>query len=207
MKAAAILILSYVLGSLPFGLIVGLYWKKVDIRRYGSGNIGATNVYRALGRGPGAVVFTLDILKGLIPVMISRAILPDSSLLAVGVAMLAILGHTFSVFLKFRGGKGAATSLGVIIGLDWRIALITFGVWAIVLAIFRYVSLASIAGAIAVPTMMFVLDMPLSYKVFGLIAGACVIAKHRSNIKRLLSGTESHVGQKVDTKEADCSGR
>jgi glycerol-3-phosphate acyltransferase PlsY len=201
MKTAAILILSYFLGSLPFGLIVAFRWRGVDIRKYGSGNIGATNVYRALGRGPGAVVFVLDILKGLIPVLIARQWMPNDAWTAVGVAILAILGHTFSVFLKFRGGKGAATSLGVIIGLDWRVAVVTFVVWFIVLAISRFVSLASIAGAVSVPVMMFALGMPLPYKIFGLVAGACVIAKHRSNISRLMNGTEARIGQRVDVKE------
>lgn len=197
MKTVAIFVFTYLLGSVPFGLLAGLFCRGVDIRKYGSGNIGATNVLRAIGRGPAAVVSVLDILKGFLPVFLAKQLMPGSPWLLVGVAMVAILGHTFSVFLKFRGGKGAATSLGVIIGLDYRAAAVTFVVWFLVVAITRYVSLASIAGAIAVPTSMFAFHLPMSYRIFGLIACACVVAKHRSNIGRLLNGKEARLGDKV----------
>lgn len=201
MKEAAVLIGSYVLGSVPFGLLIVKSWRGIDIRDYGSGNIGATNVLRVAGRGPAAVVFAADVLKGLVPVVAASSIFA-APWIAVAGGMSAILGHSVSIFLRFRGGKGVATSLGVVVGLDPRIAGIGFGIWAAVLAVSRYVSVASILAATSIPVLMFVFDMPLAYRVFAIVAAVFVIAKHRSNMVRLLQGKELRLGEKVSVREA-----
>lgn len=201
MREAVLLIASYLLGSIPFGLLIVKAWKGIDIRKYGSGNIGATNVLRAAGRGPAAVVFLADVSKGLAPVLVAQRLFPGTAWMAVAAGMLAMIGHTLSVFLKFRGGKGVATGLGIFIGLAPPAAGIAFAVWLIVLGIARYVSLASMIGAICVPIVMFTLGTPLSYKGFAILAALFVIIKHRTNISRLLQGKEPKIGEKVAASE------
>ncbi len=199
MRQVLILVGSYILGCIPFGLIVGKLWRGVDIRNYGSGNIGATNVLRALGPGPAAIVFTLDVLKGLAPVLVAQMLFPSAAGIAVACGMISILGHSLSIFLRFRGGKGVATSLGVFIGLDWRVALIGFACWAVVVALTKYVSVGSILAAVAIPIAMFHFHPEMSYRIFALVAGVFVIVKHRSNMARLMHGKELRWGQKVQT--------
>jgi len=201
-RIAEILLLSYLIGSIPVGLIVGKLVKGIDIRRYGSGNIGATNVLRTLGIGPAIVVFVCDTLKGLGPVLLCKYMFNDP-LLAVSAGIVSILGHNFSLFLRFQGGKGVATSLGVMIGIHPTIAAIAFGVWLIVVGITRYISVASIITAVTVPLQMW-LSGPLlrkpverEYLAFGIIAAAFIVAKHKSNIARLRAGTEAKIGQKA----------
>lgn len=195
---AVLLIASYFLGSIPFGLLVGKAMRGVDIRQFGSGNIGATNVYRTLGPGPGIIVFAADVLKGLIPVLAAKELLPGISWLIVGVGMMAIFGHTLSPFLGFKGGKGVATSLGVGIGLVPVPALIAFGIWVVVLAGTRYVSVASMLACLSVPVMIWWMQGPMAYRVFGIFVAAYVIVKHRSNIARLMQGRENRFGRKPE---------
>ena len=157
MIIAIALVGCYILGSIPFGLIVGKLVKGIDIRDYGSGNIGTSNVQRILGTGPAILVFVLDTGKGLAAVLVCANLGLGASLtpwIVVAGAMLSILGHTFSVFLNFKGGKGVATSLGVIIGLNWQIALIAFVGWILIVAVTRYVSIASILASSSVPLQM-----------------------------------------------------
>lgn len=201
MLKIAILIAGYFLGSIPFGLIIGKAWRGIDIRQYGSGNIGATNVLRSLGPGPAAVVFAADVLKGFVPVTAAKILFPGHELMVVAAGILAILGHTLSLFLKFRGGKGVATSLGVIIGLDPIIAAVGFGIWILIVALSRYVSLASILTALCVSALMFALKKPLPFQIFTLAAALYIIVKHRSNISRLLRGKEARWGEKVKVTE------
>ena len=203
MKQALLLIASYVLGSVPFGLLIVKSWKGIDIRKFGSGNIGATNVLRTAGKGPAAVVFVADVLKGLIPVMVARRLFPDTPWMAVSAGLLAMIGHTLSIFLGFRGGKGVATGLGIFVGLEPRAAGIAFGIWLVVLGLTKYVSLASMIGAVSIPVLMFAFGMPAAYKAFGVFAAAFVLLKHRSNITRLLQGKESRIGEKVAVSEAE----
>jgi glycerol-3-phosphate acyltransferase PlsY len=206
---------AYLLGSVPFGLIVGKS-RGVDPRTSGSGNIGATNVGRLLGRKFFALVFTLDLLKGLLPMLAAAYVLraaggsdggghePDRRTyalwLAVGAA--AIAGHMFSVFLGFKGGKGVATSTGVLLGL-WPYftvpGLIGAGVWVVAFKLWRYVSLASIAGSAAFPVAYVSIGLARGWDVFGAQAPLLVFAvamaglivfKHRTNIARLRAGTE-----------------
>jgi acyl phosphate:glycerol-3-phosphate acyltransferase len=201
-RTAAVLFMCYFIGAVPIGLIVGKLLRGIDIRDYGSGNIGATNVLRLLGPGPAAIVFIGDALKGLLPVLLCKELIGNDLLVVVG-GMLAVIGHNFSMFLRFRGGKGVATSLGVIIGVDPVIAAIAFGIWVTLVAITRYVSIASIIASITVPLQMW-LSVPLfnrvvpnAYLAFSVIAVAFILVKHRSNVARLLSGTEPKIGQKA----------
>ena len=201
MQKALLLVASYLLGSIPFGLLIVRAWKGIDIRKYGSGNIGATNVLRAAGRGPAAVVFLADVSKGLAPVLAAQRLFSETAWMAVAAGMLAMIGHTLSVFLKFRGGKGVATGLGIFIGLAPPAAGIAFAVWLIVLGITRYVSVASMIGALCVPVTMCALGTPLPYKGFAILAALFIIIKHRSNISRLLRGSEPRIGEKVAVSE------
>ena len=193
------LLLCYLLGAIPFGLIVGKIVKGVDIRDFGSGNIGFTNVLRTLGPGPGFVVMVFDVTKGFVAVALCRLLGMDDYLIVLG-GILSILGHSFSVFLKFAGGRSVATSLGVIAGLTPSIAAIAFGIWLVIVALSRIVSVASMIAAASVPLMMFFWrsqNAPVSYKIVAVAAALLIIIKHRPNIIRLLNGTESRLGQKV----------
>lgn len=202
----------YFLGSIPFGLIIGKLVKGIDIRDYGSGNIGTTNAQRILGTGPAIFVMVLDTAKGLLAVLVCYQVSHDyvslsefqASLIVVAGAMLSILGHTFSLFLNFKGGKGVATSLGVIIGLNWQIALIAFVGWVLIVAVTRYVSIASIVASSSVPLQMVFwksLHVPAAYQVLAGVAALAIVLKHTSNIKRLVNGTEARFGQRVDVPE------
>jgi acyl phosphate:glycerol-3-phosphate acyltransferase len=204
-RAVVLLLACYLLGSIPIGLIVGKL-RGIDIRQHGSGNIGASNVLRMLGRGPAAVVFIGDTLKGLVPVLVCRALF-DNPLLTVMAGLLSLLGHNCSIFLTFRGGKGVATSLGVVIGIHPIIAGIAFSIWLILLAIWRYISVASIFAAASVSVMMWLSGVclnkpvPTEYRAFAVAAGIFILAKHRSNIARLRAGCEPKIGQTPKTQE------
>lgn len=194
------LLACYIIGAIPFGLIVGKLVKGIDIRDFGSGNIGASNVMRTLGAGWALVVFVLDTAKGLVPVLVCSNVLGLPPWIVVVGAMLSILGHTFSLFINFKGGKGVATSLGVIIGLDWRIALIAFSGWVLIVSITRYISVASVIASMSVPLQMIFwksMNVPIAYQVLASVAAIAIVLKHISNFKRLLNGTENKVGQKV----------
>lgn len=176
----------------------------IDIQKHGSGNIGATNVLRTLGVVPAIIVFILDAMKGCAAVLICDSLHMGQYIVVAG-ALLAIVGHTFSVFLKFTGGKAVSTSLGVIIGLNWIIALIAFLVWCALVAITRYVSIASMIAAMSVPVMMIcwkAQHVPPAYQALAVLAALAIVIKHKSNMKRLMQGTESKIGQKVDTSKA-----
>lgn len=206
MKVSLVLVLCYLLGAIPFGVIMGRL-RGIDIQKVGSGNIGATNVLRALGVVPAIIVFAFDALKGCAAVLICGSLHMGhmGQYIVVAGALLAIIGHTYSVFLKFTGGKAVSTSLGVIIGLNWLIALIAFAIWCVLVAITRYVSLGSMIAAVSVPVMMIAWKaqhVPLAYQVLAVLAALAIVIKHKPNIKRLLSGTESKIGQKVDTTKA-----
>lgn len=209
-----LIIAAYLLGSIPFGLLIARA-HGIDLRKIGSGNIGATNVSRALGIKWAYLCFVLDVVKGLLPMLLATAwglVGKDISLAQLGmwlaVGCAAILGHVFPIYLKFKGGKGVATSLGVVLGL-WPYytisGLIAFAIWALALLVWRYVSLASILAAMAFPIALTVLIGLIPEWQFGnlwpLYAAAIgmpllVIARHAENIKRLLEGSESKIGRK-----------
>ena len=184
--------LAYVLGSIPNGLVLcRLIWH-IDIREYGSHNIGATNVWRTLGKGPGFLVFFLDFLKGLLGVWFGLVISGEPLALVLG-GVFAIVGHSASLFLGLKGGKGVATGLGVIAMLMPLPTLLVFLVWLAIVYLTKYVSLGSIVAAALVPIMAWLLDNPVEYIVFGVIAAVFVIYRHKTNIERLMNGTESKI--------------
>ncbi|MDO8585737.1 MAG: glycerol-3-phosphate 1-O-acyltransferase PlsY [Armatimonadota bacterium] len=201
MKTAAAFVACYLLGAVPIGLLVGKVYG-IDIRRHGSGNIGASNVLRMLGRGPAAVVFVGDTLKGLLAVRICMALFPHDPLLVVAGGLLCVFGHNCSVFLRFQGGKGVATSLGVVIGIHPLIAAITFALWVSLVGIWRYISVASIVASISVSVQMWLSDVifdrpvPREYLAFAIAAALFILIKHRSNVARLRAGCEPKFGQK-----------
>lgn len=203
MKQTILLIACYLLGSIPFGLLIVKAWCGVDITKHGSGNIGATNVMRTAGKIPAIIVFIADVMKGFVPVLVARAMFPEITWLPVIAGLMSMLGHTLSIFLKFKGGKGVATGLGIIVGLNPAIAGMGFGIWVIFVYLTRYVSLASMVGATSIGVLMFVFHQPLAYKLFTIAAVAFIIFKHRSNIARLVQGKEARWGEKVAIPEKE----
>lgn len=215
------LVVAYLLGSFPTGYITVKQLTGIDIREVGSGSTGATNVLRTLGKGPGAFVLLVDCLKGVLAIALvywlfnftsAQNFIPEIAninlwqpwmITLAGIA--AILGHSKSIFLGFTGGKSVATSLGILLAINWQVGLATLGVFAVFIAISRIVSLSSIAGAIAVSILMVILNQPLPYILFGIAGGLYVILRHRSNIERLLAGTEPKIGQKLTTETEQTS--
>ena len=185
--------LAYVLGSVPTGLWIGLRLRGIDIREHGSKNIGATNTLRVLGKGMGAAALAGDVAKGLVAVLaISRLSAWEHAPLACGMA--AILGHTFSVFLRFSGGKGVATSAGVFLGLCPLPSLIAILVFGVVLALTRMVSAGSCLAALALAVGVFFFHEDWPLRVVVVLVALLVVVKHRSNIRRILRGEESRLG-------------
>jgi glycerol-3-phosphate acyltransferase PlsY len=198
-------ILSYLLGSIPTGYLMAKA-KGVDIRSVGSGNIGATNVFRALGKTAGVVTLLVDCAKGVVAVVLVPRLfaLDERDLLALVCALSVILGHNYTCWLRFKGGKGIATSAGALLGLAWLAMLICLGVWLVVFGVGRYVSLASILAAVALPVAVFVTRGIGALFYLSIALAALAIWRHRSNIQRLLNGTENRFGRKPQA-EADPS--
>ena len=184
-----VFILSFLLGSVPFGYLIGKL-KGVDVRKYGSGNIGATNVSRVLGKKYGLLVLFLDALKGAAAVLIARAAgLPTEYQVLAGIS--AIAGHCFSPWLGFKGGKGVATALGAFLVISPKTTLVAFLIFLAVLLTTRYVSLSSITAALSYPLLYKVFEKPSPFSFIVVSLGALlIVAKHHSNIRRLLKGEE-----------------
>ncbi len=191
-------LLGYLIGSIPFGVIISRL-AGVDIRKVGSGNIGATNIYRSLGVIPASLVFLLDLLKGTASIYLAQLMLPASPPLLsketfiVLSGLAAVIGHMFPLYLGFKGGKGAATSLGVLAGIAPDLFLIALIYVAIAIAVTRYVSVASITGVILLSILMFAYHKPIEYSIATAIVALLVIYKHIPNIRRLMAGTESKI--------------
>lgn len=189
------IILSYLLGSIPTSYIVGRLWKGIDLRKHGSGNVGATNTFRVLGPIPGVTVLLGDILKGLVAVLLITRLVVSGSIsgawIKVFCGLAAICGHNWTIFLKFRGGRGVATSIGVFFGLVPQAIGITMIVGVAIIALSRYVSLGSISGAILFPILVYHFKISLPYLFFSLLASLLVLIKHIPNIKRLIKGKEN----------------
>ena len=183
-----LVLFSYLVGAIPFGYLIAKYMYGVNIREHGSGNTGATNVYRVLGAKAGGLTALLDISKGLIPVLIARSMFHEPYVWAV-VGAAAVVGHIFSVYLRFGGGKGIATSFGVALGLSPICALMAFVVWLIMASYTGYVSLASMTafffGALCT---YFFAPLPITATFIAMFL--LVVFAHRENIKRLIAGTE-----------------
>jgi glycerol-3-phosphate acyltransferase PlsY len=204
-----IAVAAYLLGSIPTGYLVARA-KGVDIRNVGSGNIGAANVFRMLGKPAGILVLVADGLKGFAAcswladfVIQLFAVAPEQiEYLRIVAGICAVLGHNFTCWLKFKGGKGIATSAGVYFALAPLAAGIALGAWVVVFALGRYVSVASIAAAVALPTAVWLTKDSLFLGMVTTALGLLAIYKHKGNIQRLLNGTERRVGQKSTTPEA-----
>ncbi len=203
---AAVVIGSYLIGSIPSGLVMGRL-KHIDVREYGSGNIGTTNVLRTLGARYGAIVLVADVLKGVIAVIMARYVV-GSAMCEMAAGLAAVAGHDWSLFLKFRGGRGVATSLGGLLPMTMPAPLsgiIGLAIFALAVLASRYVSLASIVGSVSALVVMAVflgLDrVPWQYLVYIAVVVSLIIYQHRDNISRLLSGTESKFGQKGEKRQ------
>ncbi|WP_214470922.1 glycerol-3-phosphate 1-O-acyltransferase PlsY [Mesorhizobium sp. dw_380] len=186
------LVFGYLLGSIPFGLLLTRAAGLGDVRQIGSGNIGATNVLRTGNKGLAAATLLLDALKGTAAVLIAGHFAPET---AVWAGLGAFLGHLFPVWLGFKGGKGVATYLGVLISLAWQVALIFAVVWLVMAYLFRFSSLAALTAAVVVPIALYVLSTPQVALLF-VVMSIIVFIKHRANISRLLAGTEGKIGVK-----------
>lgn len=196
-KPLVCLVFGYLLGSLNFAIVYSKL-RGDDIRRHGSGNAGSTNVLRVYGKKSAALVFTLDILKGVFAVILARLIFKTEGAQCAA-ALGAVLGHNFPLYYGFSGGKGVATSFAALLALDVRVALAALAVFAVVLIISRYVSLASISAAAAVIVFSFIFEGKLNeFTVFCTIMGVLCIIRHHSNISRLIRGTENKLGHKSE---------
>jgi glycerol-3-phosphate acyltransferase PlsY len=200
--------IAYLLGSIPFGYILVRLFRKQDVREQGSGNIGATNVARSGGAKLGAVTLVLDVGKAYLAVEIARHLAPGAYDVMVAAAMAAVLGHIFPPWLGFRGGKGVASALGVFLALTWPSAVGILLVFAVVFALTRYVSLASIVGAATFPLFgfHFVAQHTPMVKFGFLLIPLLIIVKHHENIRRLLNGTESRFGVGPGSQTKDETG-
>lgn len=190
---------AYVLGSIPTAVWIGRRFYNTDVREHGSNNAGATNTFRVLGTRPGIVVLAIDICKGVCAVLLPSILLGleenDLMLVMIVSGVMAIIGHIFPVFAKFNGGKGVATSLGVVIGLHPLTALICMGVFLLFFLIFKYVSLGAIMASLVFPIILFTVfdEVSVYLKVFAIVMSAIVIIMHHQNIKRLIQGKENQM--------------
>jgi glycerol-3-phosphate acyltransferase PlsY len=190
-------LVAYLFGAVPFGLLVAKS-RGIDIRKQGSGNIGATNVFRCVGKGWGIFTFVLDALKGFLPAFFFWRMAGVDADWSVLFGMAAIIGHSFPVYLKFKGGKGVATSAGMLLGVAPLAVGVGFLCWVICMVLSRYVSLSSILAAIAVAVTVWIQDKGLIINIALTILSLLVIWLHRANIKRLLNGTENRFGKKKE---------
>ena len=200
LKLVCSLFLSYLIGSIPTAYLLGRMMKGIDIRKHGSGNVGATNAFRVLGKIPGCCVLVVDVVKGLLcPTLLADGFGLSRIFERVLVGLVVVLGHSFSVFLKLKGGKGVATSLGVLIGLTIKIPvvlpvlLIAVGIWLGIFWISGFVSLASVVSVTAVPFVMVLLNQPFEIVSLGIILCVFVVVRHKGNIHRILTGKEPRV--------------
>ncbi|HZK12790.1 MAG TPA: glycerol-3-phosphate 1-O-acyltransferase PlsY [Atribacterota bacterium] len=201
MKIALVIISCYLFGSVPFGYILGKLFKKVDIRKYGSGNIGASNALRILGLPLASLVIIGDVGKGILSIYLVKYLNIDSSLILVIAGLAVICGHNWSLFLGFKGGKGIATTFGVIFALNPVISILAVIVWVIFLILTKYVSLSSICAVFSILVFTILLKQPYEYIGFSLIILVLSIFTHRENIKRLKSRKERKIGEKIEIKK------
>lgn len=185
-------VLGHVCGSVPSGLWLVQAFHGIDIRNYGSKNIGTTNVFRIVGPKTAVLVLIADAFKGILAVGIMSYFF-HNPLLDVVTALGALLGHNYSLFLGFKGGKGVATALGLLIFMIPKVAVASFGIWLVCVLLTRYVSLGSIMAAIFTPPLAWYLGYPSAYVIFSVVAAFFVVLRHKENIHRLLTGTESKI--------------
>ncbi len=199
MRAAAALVASYLVGAIPTSYLAGRLFRGIDLREHGSRNLGATNLYRVLGWRYAIPVGLFDAAKGLVPVLVFAPAAEASGLFALLCGLTAVLGHVFSVFVRFRGGKGVATVAGAMLGLAPVALGVAFVVWAALVFLTGYVSLGSITAAAVFPLAVLLLEPPADPRILwlDLLAAAAIIWFHRGNIRRLLNGTENRFGRRA----------
>ena len=201
-----VIILGYLIGAIPFGVIIGRLTRGIDVRDYGSGSMGMTNVLRTVGAGAGVLVFLADLAKGAAAVALAWFIFASLPAMVawgqVAGGVAAVIGHSWPVYVGFRGGRGVTTGFGALLMIAWPVGLICFAIFLIVVALSRYVSLGSMLAGLSMLVVMIpfvLLDVePFAYLVYGLIVAPLIIFRHRGNIQRLLSGTERKIGQKTE---------
>ncbi|MEO7522714.1 MAG: glycerol-3-phosphate 1-O-acyltransferase PlsY [Ferruginibacter sp.] len=201
MKELILIIIAYLLGSIPTALIISRKFFGIDIRDYGSGNMGATNTFRVLGSKYGTIVMVCDILKGMaavglfyfLPYYLNNPV--DRTNFMIGLGLAAVLGHVFPIFANFKGGKGVATLFGMILAVQPVVAISCVGVFVLVLYLTRYVSLSSILGALMLPVSVLWIwnEHEIMYRIFALLVAAMVVFTHQKNIGRILRGVESRI--------------
>ncbi len=201
MIESLMIIICYLIGSMPFGYIVAKVVKKIDIRDYGSGNIGATNAFRVLGPWLASLVLIGDLLKGFLAIVLFYQLNIDSLFVIILGGLAVIGGHDWSIFLKFKGGKGIATTYGVFLALNPKIALLSALIWLIVIALTRYASLASILSLSVLVVLMLWFRQPQEYIIFSVIILALALYRHRGNILRLKEGKEKKFLTRVSIKK------
>ena len=199
---------AYLCGSIPFGLLLGKLFGGTDVRKTGSGNIGATNVARSAGLGAGVLTLVLDAAKGALPVWVARHYFPEHAAFQILAGLAALAGHCFPIWLKFRGGKGVATAGGVFAVLCPTAAVGAFLVFTLVVGFWRYISLASVSAAAAMPLFIYLLwaphyAPPLSITVGSLAAALLIVYKHDGNLQRLVEGTEPKFSLRKKSEEKE----
>ncbi len=200
MLYALLLLGGYILGSIPMGFLVGRAWG-VDVRRVGSGNIGMANVLRSVGKWPAVLTMLGDMLKGFVPVVVAR-LLTENEWVISAVALAAVFGHCWPVFLRFKGGKGVAAGAGTSIGLAPVVGLALFAFWWAVVLVSRYTSLGAILVMIVSPVAFLLSGQPAPYVLYTVIGGSLVLWRHRENARALMNGTERKIGEKVAKDDA-----
>lgn len=197
------LLASYLLGAIPTSFLAGKLFRGIDLRQHGSGNLGATNLYRTLGARFAIPVGLFDMAKGAVPVMLIAPMASSSKYVAILCGIMAVVGHVFSVFVRFRGGKGVATASGVMLGLTPWAVLVSLAIWLIVVRASGYVSLGSMAGAIVLPLAAWLLH-PSQRDIIWIqiLVALAIIWLHRANIRRLLAGTENRFGRRAKPSSA-----
>ncbi len=195
MKLLLLMIIAFVIGSIPFGVIIAKL-KGVDLKKVGSGNIGATNVLRTMGKGPAILTLAGDLLKGALSVAAGLYFLGDTIQSGI-VGLSSILGHNFSLFLRFKGGKGVATSIGVLLFFSPKVAAVTIAIWLAVIVVFRYSSLGAIVSFGVLPFSIYLIDYSREKLIISLLMSGLLIVRHTDNIKRLIQGTETRAGRRA----------
>lgn len=188
---ALVILLSFFIGAIPFGLIIGRLAAGVDITRRGSGNIGAANVAREIGVRWGFITLMFDILKGFLPLMIGMKIpMQYHNIFLIILSLAILLGHMYSPFLRFRGGKGVSTGFGIFLALSPISAIISFCIFLLTVYLFNYISLGSISGACFMPVILALMDKPAHYIVIALLTALLILVAHSENINRIITGSE-----------------
>lgn len=195
-ESLALIPLAYLLGSFPSAYVAGWLFKRIDITQHGSGNVGGTNAVRVLGIGPGILVGIVDVAKAYLPTLWAQQLFGGNTLLTLLVALAAVIGHNYSIFLRFKGGKGIATTIGASIALFPQLVLWLVLLAAGLIAVTRYVSLGSLLLVTALPIGLGIRGATTAEVAFSVLLAVLGIYRHRSNIQRLLAGTENRLGRK-----------